>query len=167
VKPLQNSLHRLAFYPCCEEDVSEPRQLLAPYADEIIFCDRRRYPAWDTQDESPGLASARFVIGDVREVIGNLPAISLLFYRNDSQGEGGSNVFILGKYRLREILNHFPASGGLIITDGSNSGGGMFRKMSRPTGHAKRAWGWAFHPAADQELLDSYHLHKIEVRKIT
>jgi len=163
---LQSRQHSRGFYPCCGSDVSEPRRLLAQYVDEIIFCDRRAFPAWDAQDDSTALASADFVTGDVRNIIGTLPPISLLFYRKDSTGEGGSGIFILGKHWLREILKHFPASGGLIITDGSNSGGSMFRKMTRPGGHTKRAWGWIFHPAPDQELLPIHRLHKIEVTKI-
>jgi hypothetical protein len=164
---LQKQQHSRAFYPCCGSDVSEPRRLLAQYVDEIIFCDRRSFGAWSVQDDWPGLAAAHFMTGDARDVIGTLPPISLLFYRKDSTGEGGSGIFILGKQWLREILRHFPASGGLIITDGSNSGGGMFRKMTRPSGHTKSAWGWKFHPAPDQELLHSHRLHKIEVTRIT
>lgn len=167
MKPSQNSLRRVAFYPCCGSDVSEPRRLLAQYVDEIIFCDRRTFRAWHVQENTTSLPSAHFVTGDVRDIIRTLPSVSLLFYRGDSKGEGGSGIFILGKLWLREILEHFPDIGGLIITDGSNSGGGMFRKMTRTSGHTKIAWGWTFQPAPDQELLPTHHLHKIEVTKIT
>jgi hypothetical protein len=43
-------------------------------------------------------------------------------------------VYILGKQWLGRILQHFPDEGGLIITDGSNSGDRIFKKMIRSNG---------------------------------
>jgi len=141
--------------------------LLAGLVDEVIFCDCRRFtvaPAGTSRDNLP---ATRFLQGDVREVIHNLPPIDVLFYRNDSTGEGGSGVFILGKQWLKAILDRFSPAGGLIITDGSNSGEGLFRKMIRAQGYTRQSWGWRFQPTQAQNWLQTHHLHTIEVTKIT
>ena len=99
---------------------------------------------------------ARFIVGDVREVLPNLSTIDVLFYRRDSDGEGGSDVFVLGDSILPLILNRFPSAGGLIISDGSNSRGGNFRKMKRQSGLRKH--GWNFVRLTDQPLADTHGL---------
>ena len=71
-----------------------------------------------------------FKIGDAREIISNIAVIDVLFYRRDSNGEGGSGLFVLGDAFLPHILKRFPSEGGLIITDGSNSRGSNFKRMT-------------------------------------
>lgn len=107
------------------------------------------------------MPTATFVIGDVREVLPKLPTISVLFYRSDSEGEGGSGVFILGDSVLPLILERFPVEGGLIITDGSNSRGNNFRKMIQQNGLIKH--GWKFTKLPEQPLAASHGLWLISV----
>jgi hypothetical protein len=156
-----------AFYPCCASDIEEPRTLLRNYADEIIFCDLSpRLSHWAKRIDGmeSDLPVAKFVVGDVRAVLPNLPAISVLFYRRDSEGEGGSGLFTLGGSILPLILERFPAEGGLIVTDGSNSRGGNFRKMIRQNGLSKH--GWNFAKLTDQPLLGSHGLWMISVTPV-
>jgi hypothetical protein len=108
-----------------------------------------------------GLPTSTFIVGDVREIVPSLPSINVLFYRRDGVGEGGSGVFILGDSVLPHILKRFPAEGGLIITDGSNSRGGNFRKMIRKNGLNKH--GWNFAKLAEQPLVDTHRLWLISV----
>jgi hypothetical protein len=164
VHPSRASSHRIAFYPCCASDAEEPRILLRDYADEIIFCDikgKRVHRRTNVVRGQSGLPTSTFIVGDVREIVPNLPSISALFYRRDGVGEGGSGVFILGDSVLPRILKRFPAEGGLIITDGSNSRGGNFRKMIRQNGLNKH--GWNFAKLAEQPLVDTHRLWLISV----
>jgi hypothetical protein len=89
--------HRVAFYPCCGLDIQRPLELLRPYADEVIFCDINKSlrPRWQkfANTMAPGGLRPAFLIGDAREVISRITRIDVLFYRNDSGGEGGSGVF--------------------------------------------------------------------------
>ncbi len=163
---MPNSSHRIAFYPCCANDISEPRRLLTGLVDEIIFCDLRKPKSWDSKAKGSDAPHIRFVQQDVRLYIPQLPCIKVLFYRRDSAGEGGSGIYLLGKRWLEQIVNHFSPEGSLIVADGSNSGGGLFRKMTRPAGYAKRSWGWRFGPAPEQPWLESHGLHAIEVARI-
>jgi hypothetical protein len=82
-------------------------------------------------------------------------------YRRDSDGEGGSGIFVLGDSVLPLILKRFPSEGGLIISDGSNSRGGNFRKMKRHSRLHKH--GWNFVKLADQPLVDTHGLWFISV----
>lgn len=164
---MQNSSHRIAFYPCCEDDISEPRRLLTGLVDEIIYCDLRKPRSWTRNVEASDTPVIRFVQGDVKRFIHQLPCITVFFYRRDSPGEGGSGLYLLGKLWLGEILKHFSPDGGLIISDGSNSRSGLFRKMTRPGGYVRESWGWRFRPAPEQPWLESHGLHTIQVSRIT
>src|ERR1700684_1662993 len=96
---LSDRAMKTAFYPCCADDIEEPRTLLTAYADEIIFCDLnpKLLRCHKSVEGGPiDLPIATFFVGDVRQVAPKLPPISVLFYRRDSEGEGGSGVFILG-----------------------------------------------------------------------
>jgi hypothetical protein len=157
-----------AFYPCCGVDTKDPLILLQDYAAEVIFCDideglstRWRHILKHAQIYSP---LATLVVGDVKEIVRALPVINLLFYRHDSTGEGGSGVFVLGDSLLPLILRRFPAEGGLIITDGSNSRGRNFERMIRPSGLIK--YGWKFSMASEQPFTNMYRLHVIDVTKL-
>jgi hypothetical protein len=139
----QSSPHRIAFYPCCAEDIEEPRHFLAPYVDEILFCDLKKPKAWNNFRDEPDLPVATFLQGDVRELIATLPLLFVLFYRNDSSGEGGSSQHIVGKELLPKILSRFDRCGGWIFTDGANSNGGKtLKKLLGADGYGKPSWGF-------------------------
>jgi hypothetical protein len=149
--------HRVAFYPCCGLDTERPLELLRPYADEVIFCDVKKslQPRWQKCVNAMAHAGPRptFLIGDAREVISRITRINVLFYRKDSDGEGGSGVFVLGDSCLPDLLRRFPLEGGVIITDGSNSRGSNFERMKRPNGMRKH--GWLFRRSPEQPYLES------------
>jgi hypothetical protein len=156
--------HRVAFYPCCHRDIEEPLALLAPYAEEVVFCDINSslLPQWEKiVTRQSCVPHASFLIGDVRQIIGDIKTIDVLFYRGDSSGEGGSGVYVLGDSFLPSILKQFPPEGGLIITDGSNSRGSNFKRMIRRTGMTKH--GWSFQKHTDQPYAE-LQLHIIEVK---
>ena len=102
----------------------------------------------------------------MRKVIPTLPSIDVLFYHKDSTGEGGSRIYIMGRKWLKLILDHFPATGGLIITDGSNTGNQLFPKMIRPGGYFRKVWGFRFSLAPDEKWREDYGLRTIDVEKV-
>jgi hypothetical protein len=154
-----------AFYPCCSLDIREPLILLRDYVDEVIFCDIdvRISARWHgiIADIKQNLPVASLRVGDVRQIVHTLPVINLLFYRRDTTGEGGSGVFVLGDSFLPHILQRFPPKGGLIVTDGSNSRGSNFEKMTRASGLVKH--GWKFNKASDQPFETQYGLYIVNV----
>ncbi|TLD71168.1 hypothetical protein FEM03_09690 [Phragmitibacter flavus] len=154
---------KLAFYPCCATDIEEPRHLLSGIVDEIIFCDIREYESWEPLATSPNLPQARFVIMDVRNDLSLLPQIDVFFYRRDSNGEGGSGVFLLSKTYLDKIMRRMNPSGGLLITDGSNRGNGIYKKMLRAGGYTNQAWGKHFQLSPHQDHFEVHGLKKIEI----
>lgn len=158
--------HKVAFYPCCRLDFERPLQILAEYADEVVFCDIDIRIAAEQQiliaKRSNTSPRARVQCGDAREVVKEVQQIDVLFYRRDGVGEGGSGLFVLGDSFLPDILARFPTSGGLIITDGSNSRGSNFRRMIRRSGLEKH--GWRFFAPVIQPLLSSDGLYVIEVK---
>ena len=149
--------HRVAFYPCCGLEIERPLELLRPYADEVIFCDINKslQPRWQRYVNTIALAGPRpvFLIGDAREIISQTTQMSVLFYRKDSDGEGGSGVLVLGNSFLPQVLRRLPVEGGLIITDGSNSRGGNFKRMIGPNGMHKH--GWFLRRSSEQPYLES------------
>jgi hypothetical protein len=102
----------------------------------------------------------------LNDYVDSLPVIHVLFYRRDSVGEGGSGLYILGKEWLPRILQHFPDEGGLIVTDGSNHGSGVFGKMIRPSGYLRKTWGCQFWPSREQPWLNAHGLHRIEMKRV-
>jgi hypothetical protein len=148
-----------------------PIQLLTGWVEEIIFCDRKlcegilgKHSPLPLAHEVP---KATFIQGDIWNVLEQLGQIHVLFYRCDSGGEGGSGIFILGKRVLPRILEHMPTEGGLLITDGSNHGGGLWRKMLRPEGYTWRRYGWHLQPASQQPFLRVHGLYVITVSKVS
>jgi hypothetical protein len=136
------SSHRIAFHPCCADDIEGPRALLQNYADEIIFCDRNpklSRCAKRVEGLRNDLAAARFTVDDVREVLPELPTINVLFYRCDTDGEGGSGVFILGDSVLHPHIGTLPGPGWFD----HNRRGGNFRKMIGQNGLNKHGWNFA------------------------
>lgn len=164
--PSRVSLRRRAFYPCCADDIEEPRHLLAGLVEEIIYCDRHRPLGFVQPEPIDGLPSVSFVRRDLNDYVDLLPRIHVLFYRRDSTSEGGSGLFILGKDWLPRLLQHFPDEGGLIISDGSNQGNNIFSKMRRPGGYLRKAWGCQFWPSQEQPWLTTHKLHRIEMKRI-
>lgn len=154
---------RAAFYPCCAGDFEEPLELLRDFADDVVFCDvnasLRRH--WDefSQRRAGDLPRATFLLEDLRTAIERMDRIDVLFYRRDSGGEGGSGIFVLGDSVLPHLLRRFPREGGILITDGSNSRGGNFKRMIRPSGLTKH--GWVFRKASMQPLLERHGLYVI------
>jgi hypothetical protein len=148
-------LARIAFYPCCAGDIDEPRRFLAPYVDDVLFCDLSRSKVWDDIVDEPGLPNAKFLHGDVRELIPTLPPLTTLFYRNDSNSEGGSGVKILGKELLKGILSRFGSDGGWIFSDGSN-GGSEFRTMLTDDWHPKPRYGFEFRRGEVPEIRNRH-----------
>src|SRR5262249_32693731 len=125
-------------------------KLLSEYVDRIIYCDiDDRCAGAFFQHSFEERPAAEFRAGDVNLVISSLPEISVLFYRRDSAGgEGGSGVFVLGDAFMRTFVRCLDTTGSLIITDGSNERGALFRKMTRRSG--LRRYGWNFSPTNDQ-----------------
>ncbi len=157
------SRNKVAFYPCCAGDFIQPRKILAEYVDEIIFCDIRKNEKWHqvpNKDESPKVT---LIIEDVRKYVKRLPTIDVLFYRNDGRGEGGSHININGPWGVDNIAKRFSKHGGIIITDGSNDYGHIYKKMHRPDGYTRSKIGLHFKLSDNQHLLDQYGLHTIEV----
>lgn len=156
---------KTAFYPCCETDVVVPVTLMHGYADRIIFCDiRERLHIWKRKQSKgtvEGVPASEFVVGDAREVILQIPAIDVLYYRRDSNGDGGSGLYVLGDVFLRPLMSRFSKSGGYIFTDGSNSRGSNFKRMIRKSGMEK--FGRRFSATTEQPYLENYGLWRIQI----
>jgi hypothetical protein len=155
----------VAFYPCCHLDIKRPLEILRRYADEVIFCDidPSLLLRWKRIVSTEAATEPRpsFLVGDAREVISRITVIDVLFYRRDSDGEGGSGLFVLGDAFLPYILERFPAEGGVIITDGSNSRGSNFKRMIRPSGMCKH--GCLFMKSSAQPYIESDGLYVVTV----
>ncbi|MBT6175406.1 MAG: hypothetical protein HOH96_07605 [Flavobacteriales bacterium] len=153
-----------AFYPCCFRDFIQSRDILAEYLDEIIFCDIFKHPDWDKVKSKDALPKVRLVIEDAREYLKRLPIIDVFFHRNDGYGEGGSGIPFLSPRVLVQIVSQFPAEGGLIITDGKNSRGHIFKKMLRSDGYFRKEWGLYFQLEKEQPF---YKKHSLQIIRVT
>lgn len=162
-----SSPHRLAFYPCCAGDLEEPRRILAPYVDEILFCDLRKSKAWDRLVEAEGLPKATFLQGDANALIDELENLTVLFYRRDNPSEGGSNLPIMKKEMLSRILARFEPTGGWIFSDGS-MGGKTFDLICSEDWHPKPSLGFQFRECEKSTLISEVpkSLHVVEVRPL-
>ena len=154
----------IAFYPCCALDIEEPLEVLKGTVDEIVFCDPKisLIPHWERTQRhlrTHELPTIAFESDDARRVIERLERVDVLFYRRDSDGEGGSGLYVLSQWFLPDVLNKMPESGGLIVTDGSNSRRSLFRKMKREMGYTK--FGWYMRPTKKQPFLDKYGHYQI------
>jgi hypothetical protein len=124
-------MERIAFYPCCANDIRQPALALTGIADEIIYCDISR-SLRDDPALVGGIGPKRlFWRKDIREALEQIPRIDVFFYRRDGTSEGGSGIFVLGRDIMPLILAKMTSEQGLFITDGSNSRGGTFRKMQK------------------------------------
>jgi len=128
---------RIAFYPCCGRDIIQPLKLLRNRADVLICCDLRPIVT-DLGDKAHQLI---FIRGDVRSIVDKLQRIDILFHRNDSMGEGGSGIPVLGDAFLPKIVDRMHPEQAWIVTDGSNSRGKHFERMQRTNG-LKRHGKW-------------------------
>lgn len=152
---------RVALHPCCALDIIEPFTILQPYADEIIFCDRSADGHQLAQDHADKIPKPIYVHEDFRKFAATIDQFDVLFYRRDSNGEGGSGLYILGDEWLRQLVPKFNPSGGFVITDGSNNRGNAYRKMRQQSG--LRRFGRHIKPLADQFLKESHNLLIFEV----
>lgn len=89
---------------------------------------------------------SKIITGPAQDVLNRLQRIDVLFYRCDSDGEGGSGIKVLGSLFLQSVLDRMPLDGGLIITDGSKSRQSNFEKMIRRSGLNKFGWRLQLHP---------------------
>jgi hypothetical protein len=103
--------HRVAFYPCCSTDVAGPLELLRDFADEVVFCDVNPSLPRLWKDIAARIAEgspkASFLSEDVRTAVDGIERIDVFFYRHDSDGEGGSGVFVLGNSFLPHSFDVF------------------------------------------------------------
>lgn len=123
-------------------------RLLAAYVDLVIFCDidpdqEEKYREFCSQFKHKE-PKHQFICGDAQDIVKTLSRIDVLFHRNDSWGEGGSAVPVLSYHFLPYVLDRMPNTGGIIITDGSNSLQSWFERISRPKGVERL--GWFFKP---------------------
>ena len=145
-----SNIIKRAFYPCCAADILGPLQIMNGMVDEVIFCDKR-FPTHRREREKiiyeagqDGLPRPIFEPKDVERLVPHLPDIHIYFYRRDTaQGEGGSNLYLLGEKWLTKILEKFPDKGGLIITDGSNCDDN-WSKICSAEGFTWEKIGWKF-----------------------
>jgi len=133
------------FYPCCGHDISHAISEFASYVESLHFADPFNAPGNNKTQESITTHDVPHVervaaktsdpettvikehevqvhAGDgLQALYKKVPDLSVFYYRGDSPGEGGSN-----QRWLEPVLFHYVLSrlldGGLIVTDGSNSG---------------------------------------------
>ena len=126
-------MRRIGFYPCCARDIREPSIALTDLVDEIIFCDKS--PSLRDDPVLGGAGPSRtFWKMDIRDALEKISHIDVFFYRRDGTSEGGSGIFVLGRDVFPMVLSKMTAEHCLIVTDGSNSRGGTYRKMQRNSG---------------------------------
>lgn len=127
-------MERIAFYPCCANDIRQPSSALTAIVDEIIYCDISPSLRDDPSLVGSNGPKRTFWQRDIREALDQIPHIDVFFYRRDGTSEGGSGIFVLGRDVLPLILAKMRREPCLLITDGSNSRGGTFRKMQQNSG---------------------------------
>jgi len=125
---------KIAFYPCCSTDFPEAYSILCELVDEIIFCDISKLAERKFNEQKVVYPQATFLLKDAIEAIIVLEQIDVFFYRKDSNGEGGSNIFFFGDKVFPLIVEKLNKNGAIIISDGSNARGSNWRKMKRTNG---------------------------------
>jgi len=159
---------RIALYPCCGTDFEIPSTLLSSYADTVIFCDtnkrnRKEFKDWYAARSSAPLIQTKFECVDVWDLLKTCSKLSVFFYRGDSSGEGGSGIPVFSNEFLEVLMAKFEDTG-YILSDGSNSVGGMFQAMKRRSGVDR--FGFRFRPVAEQPMLENHGLFLIKVEKL-
>jgi hypothetical protein len=114
---------RTGFYPVCARDYVEPLRLLKGWIDELIFCDIMCMPKSSAAlDELRHLAKEEklpnpsILTGDALVAMRVLKPVDLFFMRRDSDGEGGSELNLLGTGRLPDVVEMIQPAG-LLVTD--------------------------------------------------
>ncbi|MGJ8643332.1 MAG: hypothetical protein ACSHX9_08000 [Luteolibacter sp.] len=117
---------RIGFYPVSARDYLEPLQMLKGWVDHLIFCDIRWTPRNNRElselrkaVKNNGLPEPSFFLGDALNAMDSLRPVDLFFLRRDSDGEGGSELNLLGPDKLSIALNLIKPSG-LLVTDVKN-----------------------------------------------
>lgn|GEM_PF-2280736 len=129
-----DSPRRIAFYPCCGNDLVKPLRLLAGDVDYMFFCDRFDFGAKErpksSGGSSPRLPTFEFLVGAWREKVKDIGPFDLLFYRRDSEGEGGSGDSALSKNAL-SLLQDCMSASSWIVTDGIYDPDRIIEKVRR------------------------------------
>lgn len=131
-------------------------QLLYGYVEQVHFCDKGDVGKDLVEKNRTHIPQPFYLQGDAREVIKTVEQIDVLFYRRDSDGEGGSGLYVLGDSFFPQILRKFNPNGGFIITDGSNSRGSIYKRMRRNSGYS--GYGWYIRRTAEQPFKDKHGL---------
>ena len=120
---------RIGFYPVCARDYLEPLRLLKGWVDELVFCDIKCMPRSSKDleclrkaSEFEGLPSATILVGDALTALQIFKPVHVFFLRRDSDGEGGSELHLLGPDRLPSVVEMI-LPGGLVVTDRANGRG--------------------------------------------
>lgn len=151
----QDLKEKVAFYPCCGNDFSEPLKILKGRVNRVFFCDIKsayhdRFSQFKMSDEYPKGIDAFFLCCDAQEALEFLGQIDVFFYRCDSNGEGGSKVCVFSEDYFLRIVSKMPQGNGIIVTDGSNCWKNTFAKIIRPQG--TRRYGWRVKPIAENPI---------------
>jgi len=124
---MTNSPHRrFGFYPVCARDYIEPLRMFKGWVEHLLFCDIRCVPR-SPRDlvelrkavANDGLPEPSFFLGDALSAMEILHPVDLFFLRKDSDGEGGSELNLLGPDTLPLVLSLIHP-GGLLVTDIKN-----------------------------------------------
>lgn len=155
--------NRMGFYPVCARDYLEPLQMLKGWVDHLIFCDIKYVPRSNSElvelrktVNKEALPQASFFLGDALTAMACLRPVDLFFLRQDSDGEGGSALHLLGPDRLPSVVEMIEP-GGLLVTDRMN-GRGWFDDFHSGRRSPYRVRGREIHlseeqPWTEHELL--------------
>lgn len=159
---------RNAFYPVCARDYLEPLRLLKGWVDEFIFCDIKCMPrssadlnALKRIAKDGELPNPNIFVGDALVAMRVLKPVDLFFLRRDSDGEGGSELQLLGPERL-PIVTNMIKPGGLLVTDWSN-GRGWFDDFRKGRRSPYRVGDREIH-LSDQQPWTQHHLLSFAVK---
>lgn len=161
--PSRSKQHRVAFYPCCACDFLDPLQLLGEFVDEVVFCDRlpsisASLAGAKAKGLVPAAPASRCLSVPWRSALSDLKCVDVLFYRNDSEGEGGSGDSPLALAALPLILNLMPMDG-LIITDCKYDPDKVFSHLRHARNVRVGIWELTLLP----EMLHENHLHVFQL----
>jgi len=143
---------KIAFYPCCADDLEESYAILDDLVDEIIYCDMNKSAQRKFNEKRASFPKAHFILKDAIEAIKEMDCIDVFFYRKDSNGEGGSAIYFFGDKIFPFIVEKLNKNGAIIISDGSNARGSNWRKMTRKNG--VKLYERFFKPADEQKYLE-------------
>ena len=99
------NINKRAFYPCCAHDVLGPLKIMKGLVDEVIFCDISRSNTLNQREKQKialevnedGLPNPIYLRKNIEKAVLDLDVIHVFFYRSDSQSEGGSGLYLLGR----------------------------------------------------------------------